>query len=44
MIDGRAFLVELKTINQVTVDSSNYEDPVSIQVLDLIFTQSFNYS
>ena len=43
-LEGKKFLLMIKTINQVVVDPAKYEDPVTIQVLDLIFTQSFNYS
>ncbi len=34
--------MKLKTINQVTVDPNNHENPVSIQILDLIFTHNFS--
>ena len=43
-IQGKVFQVQIKSINHVTVDFSKTTDPVAIQLLDLIFTQSFNYS
>ena len=44
IIEGKTFLVQIKIINQVVVDFSKTDDPIAIQLLDLIFTQSFNYS
>ena len=41
---GSIFMWEIKPINQVIVDPIKYDDQVSINVLDLIFTQTFNYS
>lgn len=43
-IEGNTFKLDIKKINSVVVDPAKYDDPVSIQILDLIFTQSFNYS
>jgi eukaryotic translation initiation factor 2C len=43
-IENTTFMLKLQTINQITIDPAKPDDPVQIQVLDLIFTQSFNYS
>ena len=43
-IEGSNYKLDIKKINVVTVDPAKYEDPVTIQILDLIFTQNFNYS
>ena len=43
-IEGATYVLEIKPINQVTVDPANCDDQVSINILDLIFTQTFNYS
>lgn len=43
-VENCKFLVTLKTINQVTVDPRANGDLLSIQILDLIFTHSLNYS
>ncbi len=43
-LDGNIYTLDIKKINTILVDPSKYEDPVSIQILDLIFTQNFNYS
>jgi len=43
-IENTTFMLKLQTINQIKIDPAKPDDPVQIQVLDLIFTQSFNYS
>ncbi len=44
VIDAKTFLVQIKIINQVQIDFSKTDDPIAIQLLDLIFTQGFNYT
>ena len=34
---------ETKTSNQIRIDPTDCDDPVSIQVFDLIITHNFNY-
>ena len=44
VIENSTYVLSMKPINQVTVDPASYDDQVSINILDLIFTQTFNYS
>jgi len=34
----------IKKINEIQVDPKQYDEQLTIQILDLIFTQNFNYS
>ena len=43
-IENSTYVLSMKPINQVTVDPASYDDQVSINILDLILTQTFNYS
>ena len=43
-VEGSSYQLTIKKINTVVVDPTKYEDLVSIQILDLIITQNFNYS
>ena len=43
-VDGGTYKLDIKKINTVLVDPAKTEDLVSINILDLIFTQNFNYS
>jgi hypothetical protein len=43
-LDGNMYNLDIKKINTVLVDPAKYDDLVSIQILDLIFTQNFNYT
>lgn len=43
-LENSTFILKLQKINQIQIDPRRYNDPVTIQVLDLVFTQNFNYS
>ena len=43
-IEGKNHSVTIKKINEIQVDPKQYDEPLAIQILDLIFTQNFNYS
>jgi eukaryotic translation initiation factor 2C len=43
-IDSSEYTVRIKPINQLKIDPKVKDDPQTIQLLDLILTQTFNYS
>ena len=43
-IDNDSNTLKLKKINEVQIDPKNFDDQVTIQVLDLIFTHNLNFS
>jgi eukaryotic translation initiation factor 2C len=43
-IEGKTHTVTIKKINEIQVDPKQYDEQLTIQILDLIFTQNFNYS
>jgi hypothetical protein len=42
-LENANYELKLQEINEVEVNLNNYDDPLSIQILDLIFTHRFNY-
>ena len=43
-LDGKDYLIKIKPINTVKVNIQNLDDPLSISVLDLIMTNTFNFT
>ena len=43
-IENDTYALSIKKINQLEVNLNNTDDPVSIAVLDLIFTHNLNYT
>ena len=43
-LDGNEFMIKIKPINTVKINIQNLDDPLTLSVLDLIMTNTFNYT